>query len=137
VNKLLLAVLVASSFLVLFGSVQEVYGGLNWTPQTSGTTKNLRSIDFVDANIGYAIGAAGTILGTTDGGNTWIAQMSGTSSNLQGLDTVNANTAYVVGFAPTQPPGADSTILKTIDGGGYMDATNIRNRSTPTFSGYD
>ena len=43
-------------------------GGTNWFRQTSGTTKNLRSVYFADANTGWAVGDSGIILKTTNGG---------------------------------------------------------------------
>ena len=38
----------------------------------SGTTENLRTIDFVNSTTGFIGGDGGTILKTTDGGETWV-----------------------------------------------------------------
>jgi hypothetical protein len=43
-------------------------GGTNWVALSSGTIWNLYSVYFTDANTGYAVGAVGTILKTTNGG---------------------------------------------------------------------
>ena len=46
-------------------------GGRTWHQQWTGQSIPLSSIDFVDDQIGYAVGALGTILRTSDGGMTW------------------------------------------------------------------
>jgi photosystem II stability/assembly factor-like uncharacterized protein len=75
-----------------------------WTPQDSGTTAALYDVDFVDANHGWAVGAAG-ILATTDGGDSWSFQHGGT------FTTVTA-------FSPTHAWAVHSHgILGTSDGG--------------------
>ncbi len=43
----------------------------DWTAQSSGTTADLNAVQFLDTDNGYAGGAAGTVLKTTDGGTTW------------------------------------------------------------------
>lgn len=51
-------------------------GGATWTLQDSATASGgnaLNSIHFADYSNGYAVGAAGTIIQTTDGGATWAA----------------------------------------------------------------
>lgn len=46
-------------------------GGKRWSPQRSGTDRNLYSVSFIDAQRGWIVGEGGTILGTSDGGRTW------------------------------------------------------------------
>jgi hypothetical protein len=53
-----------------------VNGGVNWTLQSSGTTPNLRSICFVNAQTGWAVGDLGKILKTTTGGITAVQPLS-------------------------------------------------------------
>jgi len=79
-----------------------------WTAQTSGTTENLASVYFIDANTGYAVGKSGTILKTTDGGTNWTALSSGITSGLGAVYFTDANTGYI---------GGEGKILKTINGG--------------------
>ena len=43
---------------------------MSWVQQVSNTTSLLRSVDFVDSLNGYAAGAGGAILKTTNGGIT-------------------------------------------------------------------
>jgi hypothetical protein len=44
---------------------------VTWTSQTSGTTADLFSVRFLDADNGFAVGAGPTILRTSDGGANW------------------------------------------------------------------
>ena len=82
-----------------------------WTSQSSGLTNvdsnNLLSVYFTDANTGYAVGKAGTILKTTNGGTNWTALTSGITDELDAVCFTNANTGYAIG----------TVILKTTDGG--------------------
>ena len=87
-----------------------------WRPQTSGVTADLEAVHFVDADTGWAVGASGTILRTTDGGANWSAQNSGTSESLWDVDFVDANNGWIVGNR--------GTILHTTDGGANWSAQN-------------
>lgn len=80
-----------------------------WTQQSSGTTKDLLSVYFVDSNVGYTVGDYGTILKTTDGGQSWISQTSGILDDLTSVYICNLEVGYVVGNS--------GIILKTINGG--------------------
>ncbi len=81
----------------------------DWILLDSGTTQNLNSVYFFDANIGLIVGDNGLILRTTNGGETWDNITSATSNHLNGVSFVNADIAVVVGDG--------QTILRTIDGG--------------------
>ena len=63
-------------------------------PLPTGNT--LYSVDFVDSNNGWAVGAAGTIVKSTDGGINWIAQSSGTLMNLKGISFTDRDNGTVV-----------------------------------------
>jgi len=70
----------------------------NWdwmNPKPQGNTIN--AIDFVNDNLGFAVGEYGTILKTTNGGVTWQKQNSGTSTQFISLDFVDQNTGYAGG----------------------------------------
>ncbi|HQF43480.1 MAG TPA: YCF48-related protein, partial [Ignavibacteriaceae bacterium] len=82
--------------------------GVNWIAQTSGTTKALTSINFIDSNTGWAVGASGTILKTTNGGEVWFTQSSGISREIKSVCFIDSNTGWVA-YA--------GNILKTTDGG--------------------
>ena len=83
--------------------------GTNWIVQTSGTTQNLLSVHFPDANTGYVVGVNGIILKTTNGGTTWVLQTSSCSDSLTSVYFTDTNTGYIV--------GQWGTILKTTNGG--------------------
>jgi photosystem II stability/assembly factor-like uncharacterized protein len=51
-----------------------------------GPSASLIDVDFVGLASGWAVGAGGTILHTSDGGTTWTAQASGTTGGLLGVD---------------------------------------------------
>ena len=59
-----------------------INGTETWDIQPSGTTSDLNSIYFTDANTGYIVGYNGTILKTNNSGTTWNAQTSGTTNEL-------------------------------------------------------
>ena len=66
-------------------------------------------MSFFDTNIGYAVGAGGVILGTTDGGKTWKDQESPTRSNLFAIQAFGKDGAVAVGEL--------GTVLVTEDAG--------------------
>jgi photosystem II stability/assembly factor-like uncharacterized protein len=80
-----------------------------WFPQNSGTTSNLNSVYFTDADRGYAVGNNGTIIKTINGGTDWTSQTPGTTNHLLDVFFLNAATGYIVGDS--------GTILKTTNGG--------------------
>ncbi len=84
-----------------------------WTSRTSGTTSALRGVAFANASDGWAVGAAGTIVATTNGGTTWTAQTSNTDNTLYGVACANASDAWAVG----DDGSGNSFILATTNGG--------------------
>ncbi len=79
----------------------------NQNPVPNGNT--LRSVFFVNDNIGWIVGSEGFILKTTDAGIDWIQQNSGTNTYLKKVKFVDEQTGWVV--------GESGLILKTTDGG--------------------
>lgn len=59
-------------------------GGQSWELFDTGQTLPLYGLEFVDADRGWAVGALGTVLATTDGGRTWSCQR-GTGRRLAAL----------------------------------------------------
>ena len=47
-------------------------GGVIWAEQFSGRFLLLNAVSFVNEKIGWAIGARGVVVNTTDGGQTWV-----------------------------------------------------------------
>ena len=87
-------------------------GGSTWTTQTVGSAAAIYGLKFVDANLGFHVGGAGTtnmaiIRRTSDGGSTWTTQTPGTFSILYAVDFTDANNGWTVGDF--------GTILKTTD----------------------
>ena len=75
-----------------------------WTPQTSGSTKKLQSVDFISPTQGWAVGdgdfsvgEVGRIYGTTDGGATWTKQLSSFAGQVMGVDFVDASHGWAAG----------------------------------------
>ena len=56
-----------------------------WLSQISGTENALGSVNFVNARIGTAVGALGTIIRTTNGGTQWTPQTSVATTDLFGV----------------------------------------------------
>lgn len=84
--------------------------GVTWTTQERPNQySTYTDVVFTDVNTGTIVGAAGTVLRTTDGGETWAAQDSGTPANLHGVSFADANEGVVV--------GSEGTIVRTTDGG--------------------
>ncbi|HXX90741.1 MAG TPA: YCF48-related protein [Acidimicrobiales bacterium] len=94
---------------VLLSPVGSAAAAGTWSTQTSGTANPLDGVSFVDAAHGWAVGASGTIVATTDGGASWSTQTSGTANALAGVSFVDAAHGWAVGLG--------GTILSTTDGG--------------------
>ena len=54
--------------------MRSANGGRSWETHETGQTLPLEDLRFVDRNIGWAVGAQGTILKTIDGGARWTIQ---------------------------------------------------------------
>ena len=89
------AILAASSllFALLYATIPTV-AVAGWSSQTSGSASNLKSISFVNANIGYAVGESGTILKTVNGGTNWTSQSGGGGITLNSVSVAPAGTSY-------------------------------------------
>jgi len=85
-----------------------------WESQTSPTTAQLQATYFLDDQTGWASGADGTVLHTTDGGESWSAQSSGVNHTLYDIFFINGSTGWAV--------GSQGTILRTTNGGNSWSA---------------
>jgi len=70
---------------------------------------DLRSVNFFDRNNGWAVGAAGMIIHTSNGGTNWDVQNSNTTNYLYSVKAISATTAIVTGEM--------GIILRTTNGG--------------------
>lgn len=73
------------------------------------TTANLNCVDFVDSNVGFAAGSAGTILKTVNGGTSWRVVRSGDTLDFRGISFVSATHGWAVSLG--------GVVVKTTDGG--------------------
>lgn len=81
----------------------------SWSVQQSGTFYTLKGVDFIDENIGIAVGDTGVIVRTINGGQTWEILNSGVTLCLNSVSFIDANNIIVV--------GNNALILKSTDGG--------------------
>lgn len=96
------------SALLILALVPGVVGGPS--PAFAGvTTANLKCLDFVDANTGFAAGTAGTILKTTDGGLTWNIVRAGDLLDFRSIDFMSATHGWAVSL--------EGTVVGTTNGG--------------------
>ena len=81
-----------------------------WYPQVSGTTQNLRDVEFLNKTTGWIVGDGGVILKTTNGGKNWVnIPNPAVGKPLFKISIVDSNTVYVAGWF--------ETIIKTTNGG--------------------
>jgi len=83
-------------------------GQYGWFEQTSGTSVKLNSVYFINNDVGWAVGFAGTIIHTTNGGEYWTPQLSNTYATLTLVKFFDDNTGWIYG---------EGQILKTTNGG--------------------
>jgi len=82
----------------------------DWIVQTSTTNSELNGVFFLpDGRAGWAVGALGTIVRTTDAGVTWARQTSNTNVALHGVWFTSATDGWAVGAA--------GTVVRTTNGG--------------------
>jgi photosystem II stability/assembly factor-like uncharacterized protein len=88
---------------------------VRWQPQTSGVTVRLRGVSAVSPTVGWASGASGTVLRTTDGGTTWqrLTVPGAEALDFRDIDATDARTAHVLSIGN----GAASRIYQTSDAG--------------------
>ena len=79
-----------------------------WNSQESNTNSNLRSIFFINANYGFAVGTDGVILKTTDGGENWKLKSAETTSDLVAVCFADSLTGFAI---------SNHEVFKTNDGG--------------------
>lgn len=70
--------------------------GATWTDQTFTSVSELRAVDFTSATVGYAVGAMGAVMKTTDAGGTWLNIGPGPSESVtfMRVSFASANVGY-------------------------------------------
>jgi len=61
------------------------------------TNVHLFGVDFLNSNLGFAVGDSGVILKTTDGGDNWTLLNSGVTNNLFRVKIINTNNIFIGG----------------------------------------
>ncbi len=99
----------------------------NWIAALTGTTVDLKMIDFTTPLDGYVVGSGGTILKTTDLGITWQPLNSTVTEDLWSLRFTTSDVGYA--------GGDGGIILKTTDrGGNWMKlSTGLKNGALHSF----
>ncbi|MCK5145385.1 hypothetical protein KAR48_01450 [bacterium] len=87
--------------------------------------RNFSAIDFINENVGWAVGDSGMIICTIDQGKTWNKQVSGVSYKLNDIQFVNENEGWIA--------GSNNTMLKTVNGGQDWIAIEIFSDTLKTF----
>ncbi|MEO8067659.1 MAG: YCF48-related protein [Flavobacteriales bacterium] len=83
-------------------------GTAQWNQVTSNTTHELYGVHFPDDETGYAVGAAGTVIKSTDRGFVWSTLTFPSTGDLQSVWFLTASEGFVAG---------DSGIFHTDNGG--------------------
>lgn len=85
-------------------------GAQTWQPLNTNTTEDLKTLFFLNSNIGWAGGANGTIIKTTDGGVSWDTTINTPiTETIRSVFFINSNTGWAA--------GNNGKVLKSIDGG--------------------
>ena len=96
-------------------------GGWFWqNPLPQGNA--LQSVNFISADVGWAVGRGGTVLKTTNGGNNWTIQSNETGYTLHSVSFANENNGCAVGIGEIwndslRTSTAFGVILSTANGG--------------------
>jgi len=80
-------------FIIMVGfmllEIPGIYSQSGWIRQNTGTSLKLHTIDFYDANLGFAMGQNGRMLRTTNGGNNWEILNSITSGAIRDVKVLS------------------------------------------------
>jgi photosystem II stability/assembly factor-like uncharacterized protein len=102
--------------IILNTTILPQQGWFHQNPLPTGS--QLNDLSFIDSDIGWAVGDAGTILKTTNGGESWIRQISDTKANLNGVSFTDEYNGTAVGYIYYWWDGiSEAVIIRTIDGG--------------------
>ena len=130
-NRIHLLIMLFAVFSLLVHVPSDAFAADTWTAATTtnvGTT-HLHEVSMSDASNGVAVGAAGTIVFTSDGGDTWTIPTTtnvGTTS-MNGVSMSDASNGVAV--------GSDGTIVYTSDGGDTWTAATTTNVGTTHLRG--
>ncbi len=86
--------------------------GTSWEAQSSGVDKQLRSVFFLNENLGWCVGLSETVLKTTNGGNDWEILDTDGSQHYSEVIFLDENNGWLAGSS-----GNYGVIKNTTDGG--------------------
>lgn len=97
----------------LNGIIKTIDGGQTWQDAVLPNFENnsILSLQFVNANLGYAVGTRGLVYKTINGGSNWTKATIDTNSTLFSVHFTDNDTGYAVGT------NAEGIIYKTVNGG--------------------
>lgn len=78
------------------GLIQKAAPNGAWETRPSGVKSDLFDISFATPAVGWAVGQAGTVLGTKDGGTTWTKLPSPTTEDLVRVGAINETKVNVI-----------------------------------------
>ena len=110
-------------------------GGMSWVQKSSVSS---RSIYFSDINNGWAVGAGGIILKSTDIGESWISKTSGTALDLNSVRFYDSNAGICVGNSGTvllSTDGGENWGPKTVGTTATLNSIAITNMTTSWIAG--
>ncbi len=95
------------------GIVQTINGGQNWQRLNLPNleTNTILSLQFINANLGYAVGTKGIVYKTINGGSNWTKTTIDSNTTLFSIYFTDSDTGYTVGT------NAEGIIYKTVNGG--------------------
>ncbi len=100
--------------------------GHSWVSQYTGTTQDITSISFANANKGWAVGWGGTVLRTTNGGLNWVVQSAGTTDILWDVAVAQGDTVIAVGIY--------NKVFRTTNGGTNWQSQVVGSGTSSTYS---
>jgi photosystem II stability/assembly factor-like uncharacterized protein len=77
----------------------------------------LRAVQFIDTDVGWAVGDEGVVWKTIDGGKTWERQPTGVRASLRSLHALSPLIVWVCGREELPGGGSVGVVLYTCDGG--------------------
>jgi len=116
---------VAGQIFTVIQSGGNLFAGGKWSSRTSGTTRDLFSVHFINNDRGWAGGSGATLLSTNDAGATWNPVNTGvaTTENFHSVRFVDSSYGWV---------GGERVTAATYNGGtnwGRLDFTSGSRRS--------
>lgn len=126
--------------LAVISSVVTAAGG-EWQKRDSGVLAWLYTVEFLDAERGFAAGSNGTVLATLDGGATWQKLHVPSSDTIRDVHFVDRLNGWMLCDRGRAVSGKNPTyLMRTIDGGktwAVVELANSRERFSRMFFASD